>query len=101
MRERAMVRNQIVRRSFGAVNKDKVIRGKSSSGGIFTLIATQVIRMNGIVFGAAMSDDCHSVVHCKVTDIADLEKLRTSKYVQSKIEDTYQDAKSYLDNGKL
>ena len=52
------------------------------------------------MFGAAFADDFKSVHHICVDNKADLEKLRGSKYVQSKIGDTYKQAKEYLDSGR-
>ncbi len=86
---------------YAAYNKDDVIRFKSSSGGIFTLLAEYIIRHGGVVFGAAMTDDCKGVHHIIVESVDDLEKLRGSKYVQSSIEDTYKTAKQMLDLGKF
>ncbi len=85
---------------MAAMNKNENIRLKSSSGGIFTLIAEAIIDQGGVVFGAALADDFRSVNHICVDDKAGLEMLRGSKYVQSKIGDTYKQAKEYLDNGR-
>ena len=86
--------------AMAAINLNEEIRLKSSSGGIFTLIAEKIIDQGGVVFGAAFSDDFKSVQHICVDNIADLDKLRGSKYVQSKIGDTYKQAKEYLDSGR-
>ena len=85
---------------YAAINKDDEIRKDSSSGGIFNLIAINILNRNGVVFGA-MFDNDFSVVHGKITSIDELTKLRKSKYVQSIIGDTYKEAKELLDNGKL
>ena len=84
--------------AMAAINKNEEIRLKSSSGGIFTLIAETIIEQGGVVFGAAFADDFKSVHHICVDNVNDLEKLRGSKYVQSKIGDTYKQVKDYLDN---
>lgn len=84
---------------YAAYNKDTDIRLKSSSGGIFTLIAEQIILSGGIVFGAAMDNDCKSVKHVIVKSIDDLEKIRGSKYVQSSIGESFSKAKEALDEG--
>ncbi|WP_303790531.1 Coenzyme F420 hydrogenase/dehydrogenase, beta subunit C-terminal domain [Ruminococcus flavefaciens] len=86
--------------AIAAINLNEEIRLESSSGGIFTLIAEKIIDQGGVVFGAAFSDDFKSVRHICVDNKADLEKLRGSKYVQSKISDTYKHAKEYLDSGR-
>lgn len=86
--------------AIAAINLNEEIRLKSSSGGIFTLIAEEIIKQGGVVFGAALTDDFRSVHHIYVDNTDDLEKLRGSKYVQSKIGDTYKQAKDFLDSGR-
>ena len=84
---------------YGAKNKDDSVRFTSSSGGMFTVFAEEIINNGGVVFGAAL-DDNHTVKHIMVYSIKDLEKLRGSKYVQSLIGDTYAKVRSLLRSGK-
>jgi len=84
--------------AYACFNKDNDIRKKSSSGGIFTLLAYYIINAGGIVYGAAFDED-FNVKHIKVENIEDLEKLRGSKYVQSSIGETYKQAKENLNKG--
>ena len=86
--------------AFACINKNEEIRGRSSSGGVFTLIAENIINKGGAVFGAAF-DDGLSVHHVEVSAISELGRLRGSKYVQSRIEDTYAKTKEYLASGRL
>ena len=65
---------------------------------MFTLLAQKVIENGGVVFGAAFNSN-FEVEHVYVKEIKDLEKLRGSKYTQSKIGDAYKTAKEFLDNG--
>lgn len=85
--------------TYAAVNRDEAVRLASSSGGVFTALAEKTIAEGGIVFGAAFADDW-SVVHICVEAIEELEKLRGSKYLQSRIGDSYLKAKVALDLGK-
>lgn len=87
--------------AYAAVNKDEKIRKESSSGGVFTLFSEYILSKNGIVFGAAMSEDCESVNHIGVEKAEALRLLRGSKYVQSEIGNTYQCAKGELEKGRL
>lgn len=80
-------------------NKTEKIRLKSSSGGVFSLLAENILNQNGVVFGAAY-DENWEVAHTYIEDIKDLDKLRRSKYVQSRIGDTYKQAKIFLKEGK-
>ena len=85
--------------AFAAWNKDEAIRAKSSSGGVFTELAQYVIGHGGTVFGAAVNDNI-KVEHIGISNIEDLGKLRGSKYVQSRIGNTYSKAKSLLEKGE-
>ena len=48
-------------KAYACVNKDEDIRKSSSSGGIFTLIAEEIINMGGVVFGAQFDNDFNVV----------------------------------------
>ena len=87
-------------KAYACYSKNEKIRLESSSGGIFTLIAEQVIDKSGVVFGARF-DDGFNVIHDYVESKADLKEFRGSKYVQSKIGDTYKQVKYFLNQGKL
>ena len=84
--------------AYAAMNPNDYIRKSSSSGGIFTMLAENVINDNGIVFGASFDSEWH-VRHEAVMSIDELDKLRGSKYVQSDIGQTYLQAEKYLRNG--
>ena len=86
-------------KAYGCYNKNEEVRLNSSSGGIFTLIAEEIISKNGVVYGAAFDNE-FSLKHIRVDNVNDLEKLRTSKYLQSTIGDTYKECKKDLDEGK-
>ena len=47
---------------YAAKHEDDEIRMKSSSGGIFTLLAEQIIDVGGVVFGARFDEFCE-VIH--------------------------------------
>lgn len=83
-------------KAYACINKDEFIRMQSSSGGVFTLIAENIIEEGGVVFGAAFDDELN-VFHTAVKSKSDLERFRGSKYLQSNIGDTYKEAKIYLE----
>lgn len=64
--------------------KDVTLLTKSSSGAIFPVLASEIIRRGGIVFGAAFNQN-FDVVHTAAESIAELAALCSSKYVQSSI----------------
>ena len=86
--------------AFACYNKNMDERLNSSSGGIFILLAKEVINRGGVVFGACFDNE-FNVVHSYAESINDLSKFMTSKYVQSSIGETYKEAKSFLDDGRL
>ena len=86
-------------KAWAVINADEKIRESSSSGGVFTLLAEQVIRRGGVVFGAAF-DAGFSVVHKGVDTLEGLEELRGSKYTQSSIGKTYRETENLLKAGR-
>ncbi len=88
-------------RAFACINRNDDVRFESSSGGIFTLLAENVLNKGGVVFGAAFTDDFKEVRHICVDDKDELKKLRSSKYLQSIIGDTYRKVKAYLHQGRV
>ena len=82
-------------KAYACYNKNEKIRLASSSGGIFTLIAQNIIEQGGVVFGAIFDSD-FSVKHTYIEKVEELDKLRTSKYLQSRIEDTYKQVEEFL-----
>lgn len=85
---------------FALNSKDEKIRENSSSGGAFTLISNYILKNGGVVFGAMFNEE-FEVIHGYIEDINEINKLQGSKYVQSKIGDSFQKAKYFLDGGKL
>ncbi len=88
-----------LQQSYAVYAKDDSIRQSSSSGGVFTVIAEQVLQSGGVVCGAAYCDDW-SVKHMVIDNVAHLPKLRTSKYVQSEIYTVLPDVKNVLEQGR-
>lgn len=84
---------------YAAKNLDDEVRRLSSSGGIFTILAEQVIKSGGVVFGACWDDEWN-IKHGYAECIDDLAKFRSSKYLQSIIGDTYLKAEQFLKAGR-
>ena len=87
------------KKAFAMMNNDEEERRNSSSGGVFVLLAKWILSEKGAVYGAAFNDS-FEIEHIRVDNIADIKKLQTSKYVQSRIGDCFKLAKKDLDNGK-
>ncbi len=84
---------------YAIKNKDNDIRKESSSGGVFSLIASCFLQNGGVVYGASFDNE-FVVKHTRICRVDDLYKLRGSKYVQSKMGDTYKNVVFDLKNGK-
>lgn len=86
--------------AYAAYSTHEETRLQSSSGGLFSLLAETVIDDGGVVFGARFDGD-FNVVHDYVENTKHLFKMRGSKYVQSRIGDTYKQAEEFLKHGRL
>lgn len=86
--------------AYVGYNADKQVRKNSSSGGIFSALADEILLHEGWVYGAAF-DDCFMVRHIGTKNKTDVEKLRTSKYVQSDLREVFPAIKEQLNNGEL
>ncbi len=86
--------------AYACVNKNEEVRLQSSSGGMFSAIAEYILNNNGVVFGAGFDDE-FNVKHICIENREELWKLRTSKYVQSYIGNTYKQAKAFLENKRI
>lgn len=84
---------------LAAVNRDEAVRMKSSSGGLFHLLARRTIEEGGVVFGARFDSDWQVLI-----DYADtmdgVKAFMGSKYVQARIADSYKDARRFLSEGR-
>jgi len=84
---------------YGGRSKDHEIRMMSSSGGIFSELAKYILDQSGSVFGAAW-DENFNLEHIMIDDFDEIEKITGSKYVQSRIGESYKKVSKELDEGK-
>lgn len=84
---------------YASRNADDEVRKSSSSGGIFTILAEKIIEEGGVVFGAKFNAEW-DVVHAVAETKDGIVAFRGSKYVQSQIGNTYEDAEKYLKQGR-
>ena len=87
------------KRAFACRSKSDAVRGKSSSGGVFSELAAKTLEDGGVVFGAAFDEE-FNVKHRCIENIGDLDELRRSKYVQSEIGESFKEAEKYLEEGR-
>lgn len=82
-----------------AVMSNYEIRKDSSSGGVFKILADEILAEGGYVCGAVWNDDWQ-VEHIVSDRIEDVERMMSSKYVQSNMGKTYQCIKELLGQGR-
>lgn len=84
---------------FAAKNPNEQIRMESSSGGVFTQLAEQTIEAGGVVFGVKWNEHFEAV-HAYTETKEGLAAFRGSKYVQSRVGDTFKQAEIFLKQGR-
>lgn len=84
---------------FGCFAENKEDRMSSSSGGVFAVLARKILTVGGIVCGAALNDNLE-VEHIIVDNEKELKRIKGTKYVQSRIGDTFQKLKQQLNTGR-
>ena len=93
------LKNNYAVRFFAVQNSNANMVKKSSSGGIFALLAEHILAQKGVVYGAAFDDE-NVLRHVRVDDFAELEKLLGSKYVQSDIGSVFMQVRADLHEHK-
>lgn len=82
-----------------AANHDNAVRSQSSSGGIFSALAEAILAKGGYVCGAILTEEL-LVEHEIANNVQQLQRMRGSKYVQSKMTGIYRRVESLLQEGK-
>lgn len=86
-------------RVFASYNNDSVMRSQASSGGVFGMLAKDIILKNGVVYGAAF-DENWEVKHIRVNSVNELPRLYGSKYVFSNLNTAIADVVYDLQAGR-
>lgn len=87
-------------KALAAMCQEESLRLQSSSGGMFSTLATTIINAGGVVFGACFGDGWQVIIDYTET-VDGLSKFRGSKYVQAKTGTAYIDAQNFLKRGRL
>ncbi len=86
-------------KTIAAINKDTIVRWNSTSGGAFSALADTMYEQNGYVSGALYNED-FSVSNYVSNNHEDLDRLRSSKYLQSNAEGLYKEICTLLRKGE-
>lgn len=76
------------------------IRLKSTSGGVFYILAQKMLEQKGVIAACKYSDDYKAAYHTIGDTIDDLEGFKGSKYFQSDTEGIYKAVREQLKSGK-
>lgn len=90
-----------MQKAFYGWTKDQNVRKNSSSGGIFNLLATEILKGNGVVYGASFNYEGEIRLECHSTDEVTMQELQRSKYVQSHIGEAFRKIKKNLTEGRM
>ena len=86
-------------KTLASYNKEQEICLKSSSGGIFTLLAEDILEQGGVVFGACFTSDWDVEIDY-IENKDELQKFRGSKYVQANVGDAFAKVEQFLKQGR-
>lgn len=84
---------------YACWSKDDQLRARSSSGGVFSILAEQIFAKGGAVCAVGYSDDCKECLHKIIWNNEGLDDLRRAKFVQSKKYNVYKEVKEILFKG--
>lgn len=83
-------------KAFAAYALDEDVRVKSSSGGVLTVLAEEVLKRNGLIYGVSMSSDCRSCGFICVDSLDEMSKIQGSKYLQANANCIYREIEQKL-----
>lgn len=90
-----------VEEALWAKADDTGLLDRSSSGGVFGLLARDVLSRGGVVAGAAWAEGCRELRHVVVEREDDMDSLMRSKYVQSSVgREVYEGVRDALRAGR-
>lgn len=74
-------------------------RDEGSSGGAFGCLASYILHLGGVVFGASFDDELH-LAHTS-TDQTPLSEIKKSKYVESNVGNIFVEVKKKLESQRM
>ena len=83
---------------YAVKHKDEEIRAASRSGGIFTALSDLTLVNGGIVYGCVLTED-FTAVHIRAENVAERNRMRGSKYIQSRLGDTFKNVQKEPESG--
>ena len=91
--------NWLQPKTYAVKHQDENIRAASRSGGVFTALSDNILEEGGVVYGCILTES-FTAVHVRADSLDARDKMRGSKYIQSRLGDTFRNVKADLDDGK-
>ena len=73
---------------YAVKHKNEYIRAHSRSGGVFTALSDYILDNGGVVYGCVL-DETFTAHHIRTQEKENRDKMRGSKYIQSRLEDSF------------
>ena len=73
---------------YAVQHRNDSVRAESRSGGIFTALSDYILENEGVIYGCVL-DENFNAIHIRADEIENRNRMRGSKYIQSKLGDTY------------
>ena len=86
--------------TYAVKHKDETIRAASRSGGVFTALSDNVLDSGGVVYGSVLTDN-FIAAHIRAEDKTERDKMRGSKYIESKLNTIFPLIKKDVLSGRL
>lgn len=84
---------------YAIKHKDLNIRMESRSGGIFTALSDPILEQGGAVYGCVLNEEFEAV-HIRAVTKAQRDRMRGSKYVQSRMENCFRQVREDLEQNR-
>lgn len=84
---------------YAVQHRNDSVRAESRSGGIFTALSDYILENEGVIYGCVL-DENFNAIHIRADEIENRNRMRGSKYIQSKLGDTYKNVKNDLIAGR-
>lgn len=86
-------------KAYAVISRDEEDLMSSTSGGASSLMAAEILRRGGIVFGCAQ-ENYKDIRHIRIEKSGEARKIKKSKYVQSTIGLIFRDVRHDLQTGR-
>ena len=84
---------------YAIKHRDEDVRAASRSGGVFTALSDLILEKGGVAYGCALTEN-FTAVHIRAENVIARNKMRGSKYIQSKLGNTFNNVQKDLNSGK-